>query len=709
MHPQEASGAAEKAIAPYGSWESPITAAAVSAAGRTVEGLAVAGDGRLVWVEKRPEQGGASVLVREAAEPRRQALDVTPQGFAVRTLAQEYGGGSGAFAVQGDTVVFSNYTDQRLYRQTIGDSSPLPLTPDYAGSEVRYADGVFDPHFHRYVTIMEDHRDSSSDPVTITTIAAVKISDRDVNEPTILVSGNDFYAFPRIDPSEKRMAWIEWSNPNMSWDKSQLWVGYFSEKGEVHNRICIAGGDPALVESPTEPKWSAKGELFFITDRQSGFWNIYKWDEQSNVVIQLYALDAEFSKPMWVFGASSYAFLGKDDSSLKIICCYRQNGRSYVGVLDPGSGSFSTLDIPFSSVTNIVSGDECFYIEGASANLPESIAKVTLDEKRKVTADFSLVWSSSEDVTKHKSYFSVPEFIKFPTVIPGQHAYAYFYAPYNHSFQGSSNEKPPLLVRTHGGPTEEARGVLDLNVQYWTSRGWALVDVNYGGSSGYGREYRERLLGQWGVVDVNDCCSCATFLVETGRVDGKRLCITGESAGGFTTLACLAFRQTFKAGCSLYGASFHCHFSPIWLQLNPTILIHVGLCCVYKQIADLTSLRASSHKFEACYTDNLVGNKQAYFERAPINFVDKFTCPLILFHGLEDTVVQPDQTTKIYRAIKDKGLPVALVEYEGEPHGFRKAENIKFTLEQEMMFFARLVGKFKVADDITPIKIENFD
>ncbi|CAL5051809.1 unnamed protein product [Urochloa decumbens] len=667
MHPQ-ASGGAEKVTAPYGSWESPITAAAVSAAGRTVEGLAVAGDGRLVLVEKRPEEGGASVLVTKAADPRGEAVDVTPRGFAVRTLAQEYGGGSGAFAVQGDTVVFSNYSDQRLYTQVIGDSSPLPLTPDYARSEVRYADGVFDPHFHRYVTIMEDHRNKSSSPVT--TIAAVKITDRNVNEPTILVSGNDFYAFPRIDPSKKRMAWIEWSNPNMSWDKSQLWVGYFSEKGEVQNRICIAGGDPTLVESPTEPMWSWKGELFFITDRQSGFWNIYKWDEQSNVVIQLYALDAEFSKPMWVFGASSYAFLGKDDSSPKIICSYRQNGRSYVGVLDHGSGSFSMLDIPFSSVTNIISGNKY---------LPVSIAKVTLDEERTVTTDFSIVWSSSEDVTKYQSYFSLPEFIEFPTVIPGKHAYAYFYAPHNHCFQGSSDEKPPLLVRTHGGPTEEARGILDLNVQYWTSRGWALVDVNYGGSSGYGREYRERLLGQWGVVDVNDCCSCATFLVETGRVDEQRLCITGESAGGFTTLACLAFRQTFKAGCSLYG------------------------------IADLASLRAGSHKFEAYYTDNLVGNKQAYFERSPINFVDRFTCPLILFHGLKDTVVSPDQTTKIYKAIKDKGLPVALVEYEGEPHGFRKAENIKFTLEQEMVFFARLVGKFKVADDITPIKIENVD
>ncbi|KAF7100217.1 hypothetical protein CFC21_101755 [Triticum aestivum] len=665
----------EKATAPYGSWESPISADAVSSAGKTVEGLAVAGDGRLLWVETRPEEGGRGVLVKEGAGTDGRGLDVTPQEFAVRSLAQEYGGG--AFAVQGDVVVFSNYSDQRLYKQTMGDNSPLPLTPDYGGPVVRYADGVFDPHFNRYVTVMEDHRKSGSNPIT--TVAAVSTSVEDVNEPTVLLSGNDFYAFPRIDPTEKRMAWIEWSDPNMSWDKAQLWVGYFSSKGEVEKRICIAGGDPTIVESPTEPKWSSKGELFFITDRQSGFWNIYKWDEQSNVVVQVYSLDAEFSKPMWVFGVSSYAFLGNDDQSQKIVCCYRQNGKSYVGLLDHDSGSFSKIDLPFSAVTNIVSADGSFYVEGASASLPVSIAKVTLDEKRTMATDFSIVWSSSEDIKKYTPYFSLPEFMEFPTVIPGQHAYAYFYPPYNHTFQGSSDEKPPLLVRTHGGPTDEARGILDLSVQYWTSRGWAFVDVNYGGSAGYGREYRERLLGQWGVVDVNDCCSCATFLVATGRVDAQRLCVTGESAGGFTTLACLAFRQTFKAGSSLYG------------------------------IADLASLRAGMHKFEAYYIDNLVGNKQAYFERSPINFVERFTCPVILFQGLDDPVVSPDQATTIYKAIKDKGLPVALVEYEGEQHGFRKAENIKFTLEQQMMFFARLVGHFKVADNIAPIKIDNFD
>ncbi|KAI8011664.1 Anaphase-promoting complex subunit 7 [Camellia lanceoleosa] len=228
--------------------------------------------------------------------------------------------------------------------------------------------------------------------------------------------------------------------------------------------------------------------------------------------------------------------------------------------------------------------------------------------------------------------------------------------------QASQEEKPPLLLESHGGPTDEAHGILNLNIQYWMSRGWSFVDVNYGGSTGYGREYRERLLGSWGIVNVNDCCSCAKYLVDDGKVDGERICITGCSAGGYTTLASLAFRETFKAGASLFG------------------------------IADLNSLRAEMHKFESHYISNLVGSEEALFERSPINFVDKFSCPIILFQGLEDKVVQPEQARKIYMALKKKGLPVALVEYEGEPHGFRKADNMKFTLEQQMVFFALIVA-----------------
>lgn len=656
-------------MAPFGSWRSPITADVVSGADRRLGGIALAGDGRLLWIEGRPEEKGRMVIVKEEDNP----VDVIPQEFAARTLAQEYGGG--AFAVDKSVVVFSNYKDQRLYKQTIGTGGPpVPLTPDYGAPNVSYADGVFDPHFDRYVTVMEDRRKDSLNSTT--TIAAINLSGSDVHEPKVLISGNDFYAFPRIDQNKKRIAWIEWSHPNMPWDKSELWVGYFAESGDLTKRVCIAGGNRLLIESPSEPKWSPKGELFFVTDRGSGFWNIYKWVEQTNEIVPVYSLDAEFTRPLWVFGISSYDFLGNSDH---IVFSYRQQGKSHLGVLDCDSGSISLLDIPFSDLSDVVAADDYFYIEGASASIPRSIAKVTLNESKTKVVNFSIAWSSSPDLVQYRPFFSTPELVEFPTSKPGQKAYAYFYPPSNPNFQGLPDEKPPLLVKTHGGPTAETRAILDLSVQYWTSRGWAYVDVNYGGSTGYGREYRERLLNKWGIVDVDDCCGCARFLVESGKVDGQRLCITGRSAGGYTTLASLAFRDTFKAGASLYG------------------------------VGDLSLLRAETHKFESHYMDNLVGNERAYYERSPINFVNQFTCPVILFQGLEDKVVPPDQARKIYSALKEKGLPVALVEYEGEQHGFRKAENIKFTLEQQMVFFARLVGKFEVADDITPIKIENFD
>ncbi|KAM3209124.1 hypothetical protein ACQJBY_063674 [Aegilops geniculata] len=667
--PADAAGGERPTAAPFGSWRSPITADVVSGASKRLGDIALAGDGRLLWIEGRPEEKGRMVIVKEDDKP----VDIIPQEFAARTLAQEYGGG--AFAVQDNVVVFSNYKDQRLYKQPIGTGSlPVPLTPDYGAPDVSYADGVFDPHFSRYITVMEDRRTSSLNPTT--TIVSVNLSNGDVHEPKVLISGNDFYASPRIDPTKKRMAWIEWGHPNMPWDKSELWVGYFSESGDLTERVCVAGSNPMLVESPAEPKWSPKGELFFITDRGSGFWNIYKWVEHTNEVVPMYTLDAEFTRPLWVFGINSYDFLGKSNH---IVFTYRQLGKSYLGVLDCDSGSVSLLDIPFSDLSNVVTGNDYFYIEGASGSIPTSIAKVTLDENKTKVISFSIVWSSSPDVMQYRSFFSTPEFIEFPTSSPGQKAYAYFYPPLNPMFEGLPDEKPPLLVKTHGGPTAETRGVLDLSVQYWTSRGWAFLDVNYGGSTGYGREYRERLLKKWGIVDVDDCCSCARFLVENGKVDEQRLCITGRSAGGYTTLASLAFRDTFKAGASLYG------------------------------IGDITLLRAETHKFESRYMDNLVGSEEAYYERSPINFVNKFTCPVILFQGLDDKVVPPDQARKIYKALKESGLPVALVEYEGEQHGFRKAENIKFTLEQQMVFFARTVGKFEVADDITPIKIENFD
>ncbi|KAL9281369.1 putative bleomycin hydrolase [Arabidopsis thaliana] len=659
--------------APYGSWKSPITADIVSGASKRLGGTAVDSHGRLVLLESRPnESGGVLVLQGETS------IDITPKDFAVRTLTQEYGGG--AFQISSDdTLVFSNYKDQRLYKQDITDkdSSPKPITPDYGAPAVTYADGVFDSRFNRYVTVREDGRKDRSNPIT--TIVEVNLSGETLEEPKVLVSGNDFYAFPRLDPKCERLAWIEWSHPNMPWDKAELWVGYISEGGNIDKRVCVAGCDPKYVESPTEPKWSSRGELFFVTDRKNGCWNIHKWIESTNEVVSVYPLDGEFAKPLWIFGTNSYEIIECSEEKNLIACSYRQKGKSYLGIVDDSQGSCSLLDIPLTDFDSITLGNQCLYVEGASAVLPPSVARVTLDQHKTKALSSEIVWSSSPDVLKYKAYFSVPELIEFPTEVPGQNAYAYFYPPTNPLYNASMEEKPPLLVKSHGGPTAESRGSLNLNIQYWTSRGWAFVDVNYGGSTGYGREYRERLLRQWGIVDVDDCCGCAKYLVSSGKADVKRLCISGGSAGGYTTLASLAFRDVFKAGASLYG------------------------------VADLKMLKEEGHKFESRYIDNLVGDEKDFYERSPINFVDKFSCPIILFQGLEDKVVTPDQSRKIYEALKKKGLPVALVEYEGEQHGFRKAENIKYTLEQQMVFFARVVGGFKVADNITPLKIDNFD
>ncbi|KAK9668588.1 hypothetical protein RND81_13G070200 [Saponaria officinalis] len=675
-----ASASPENLTAPYGSWKSPITADLISGAEKRLGGISVDGSGRLVWLESRPTEAGRGVLVREPEDLGAEPLDITPIDFSVRSRAQEYGGG--AFTISGNTVVFSNYKDQRLYQQTIshGDSSPSPITPDYGGPVVCYADGVFDPRFPRFITVMEDQRESVLNPTT--TIAAINLGHDDIviQEPKILVGGNDFYAFPRLDPKGERLAWIEWGHPNMPWDRSELWVGYISENGDVYKRVCICGADFDLNESPTEPKWTSKGDLFFITDRKNGFWNLYKWIESKNEIIALCPMEAEFARPLWVFGMSSYEILDSNEQRNLVACSYRKKGRSYLGVLDDAQSRLSVLGIPFTDISNIqASGCNCLYIEGASASNPSSVAKVTLDDQKSKAVEFDIIWSSSPESAKFQSYFSLPELIEFPTEVAGQTAYAYFYPPSNPAYKAGQEDKPPLLLKSHGGPTAETRGILNLSVQYWTSRGWAFVDVNYGGSTGYGREYRDRLLGQWGTIDVNDCCSCAKFLVDNGKVDADRLCITGGSAGGYTTLAALAFKETFKAGASLYG------------------------------VADLNSLRAETHKFESHYINNLVGAEKDFFEKSPINFVDKFSCPIILFQGLEDKVVPPDQARAIYKALKNKGLPVVLVEYEGEQHGFRKAENIKFTIEQQMVFFARTIGNFKVADDIAPISIDNFD
>lgn len=667
-----------KSETPYGAWKSPLTAEFVSGSSKRLGGAAVDSEGRVLWLEARPSEAGRAVLMREGAQPGSAAEDITPANFNVRTLVHEYGGG--AFKVKGDTIVFSNYADQRLYKQSIhGDRTPVSLTPVYENKAVRYADGEFDDRFNRVIVVREDNRQEGIESVN--EIVAVSLSDDANLEPKVLVKGSDFYMFPRLSPDGQMLAWMEWCHPNMPWDRTSIWVGKVSDEGGITNPICIAGGDVGIVEAPTEPKWSPNGELIFVSDRGSGFWNLYSWGVGKKVQA-LCPLEAEFARPAWVFGISSFAFFG--NSGTQIVCTYRQRGLSHLATLDLASGSLSPIKTRFTDIYNLFAkGNEVFFSAGSPTDTL-SLVKVSLAQGPEGAPKESVLWSSiGIDLEKYKPYFSTPRVVEFSTNVEGETAFANFYPPVNGDFVGPAGERPPLLVRSHGGPTSEASTALDPAIQYWTSRGWAFADVNYGGSSGYGRAYRERLYGQWGIVDVNDCCSCAEYLVKVGEVDSKRLCIDGRSAGGYTTMAALVFKDTFTAGASLYG------------------------------ISDLKSCLSDTHKFESRYMINLLGPEDVIeknlYDRSPINFLEKLSCPIILFQGLEDKVVPPNQARMIYDAVKAKGIPVALVEYEGEQHGFRKAENIRNTLEQEMTFFARLVGGFEVADDIVPIKVDNFD
>jgi dipeptidyl aminopeptidase/acylaminoacyl peptidase len=479
----------------------------------------------------------------------------------------------------------------------------------------------------------------------------------------IVVSGNDFYSSPRLSPDASRLAWLAWNHPNMPWDGTELWTGKLNDGGFLFDKIRIAGG-PA--ESIFQPQWSPDGTLYFVSDR-SGWWNLYRWRDDR--VEALCPMDAEFGQPQWVFGSSLYGFA----SANLIICCYSKNGRDHLAALDAETKELTDIDLPFSAISQVNAvGNRAVFI-GASATEPTSI--VSLD----LPGGHPAVLRRSRASAVDPGYLTGPRPIEFPTEA-GLTAHGYFYPPHNRDFAAAENEKPPLLVISHGGPTSCSSASLKYAIQYWTSRGIAVLDVNYGGSSGYGRAYRERLNGKWGIADVDDCVNGARYLVKRGEVDGQRLAIRGGSAGGYTTLCALTFRDTFKAGASHYG------------------------------ISDLEALAEDTHKFESRYLDKLVGpypqRRELYVQRSPIHFTERLSCPMILFQGLEDKVVPPNQAEKMAAAVRAKKFPIALLTFEGEQHGFRKAENIKRVLEAELYFYSKVFG-FELAEPVEPIEIEN--
>lgn len=637
-------------IVPFGSWKSPIKTEDVFARFVGLGGIQLDGN-TLYWCELRPD--GRSVMV--CRSPAQQPIDLTPPGYNVRTRVHEYGGGD--YLVVDGVVYFSNFTDQIMYRQAPG-SEPQPFTRQEG---MRYADAILDGAHGRIIAVREDHTTTAAQPVN--TLVGIPTAGDSAEQ--ILVSGNDFYASPRLNRAGDRLAWLSWNHPNMPWDGTHLWVAEVLPDGSLGQPTLAAGGD---AESIFQPEWSPDGSLYFISDR-TGWWNLYRWHEQQRRVEALCPMQAEFGEPQWVFGLSTYGF----ECAEKIICACSQNGCYHLASLDTRTLSFQEIPLPYTFISDLhVAPGRAIFLAGSAT---EPIALVQLDL---VSGEIEVLRRVRE-VTIDRANFSAGQPIEFPTD-QGLTAHGFFYPPKNRDFVGLPDELPPLLVMSHGGPTGATTSVLRYSFQYWTTRGFAVLDVDYGGSTGHGRAYRERLKGQWGIVDVADCVNGARYLVNRGLVDGERLAITGGSAGGYTTLCALTFYDLFKAGASYYGVS------------------------------DLEALARDTHKFESRYLDGLVGpypeRRDLYVSRSPIHAVEKLACPVILLQGLDDPVVPPNQSQIMFDALRRRGLPVTYLTFAGEQHGFVKAENNQRALEAEYYFYSRIF-KFEPADEIVPVQIEN--
>ncbi|MBZ5537570.1 MAG: S9 family peptidase [Acidobacteriia bacterium] len=644
-------------IAPYGAWKSPITSDLIVAGTVGLSEITLDGED-LYWIESRPTEGGRQVLVKRMPDGRK--TDMTPLPFNVRTRVHEYGGG--AYVVAKGNIYFSNFSDQRLYEQRPGEA-PHPLTP---AADIRYADAIFDLQRNRLICVREDHTVEGREAVN--TLVAVGLQNPlqptpEAGTDQVLVSGNDFYSSPRLNPDGNLIAWLSWNHPNMPWDGTELWMGEINPDGSLGPKHRIAGGAD---ESIFQPEWSPDGSLYFVSDR-TGWWNLYRWRDDR--IEQMCEMPAEFGLPHWLFRFSTYAF----ESADRIICTFNKDGNWRLAMLDTSTKRLDPVDTPFTEIRYVraARGKAVFWagspVEGSS------IIQLDLATRRVE------VLERSSHIKIDPGYLSIPQTIEFPTE-NGLAAYAFYYPPKNRDFTAPSGEKPPLLVKSHGGPTAATTAILNLGIQYWTSRGFAVLDVNYGGSTGYGRAYRQRLNGQWGIVDVDDCVNGARDLVARGEVDEQRLAIDGGSAGGYTTLCALTFRTIFKAGASYYG------------------------------ISDLKVMDEDTHKFESRYSHSLLGSfpakEEIYHDRSPIHFIDRLSCPIILFQGLEDEIVLPNQSEMMFETLRRKGLPVAYLPFEGEQHGFRRAENIKRALDAELYFFSKVFG-FELADPVEPVKIEN--
>jgi dipeptidyl aminopeptidase/acylaminoacyl peptidase len=636
-----------KQAAPYGTWTSPIDAAVV-AAGAAPLSQAMLDGGDVLWLAGRAAEAGRTTLLRRRGA---EVGELTPAPFNVRTGVHEYGGG--ACVASRGSVWFSHFADNRIYR--IGaDGLPAPVS---AGGARRYADFVPDWQRQRLVGVREDHSAGATYPVN--TVCAIGFDGAEA----VLVEGNDFYAAPRVSPDGSQLAWLSWDHPRMPWQGTELWLAEIAPDGALVNRRLVAGGAD---ESICQPEWSPGGTLHFVSDR-SGWWNLYRLADGR--VQPLCGRAAEFAGPHWNFGGSMYGFRSDDE----IVCTYIEDGVSRLARLSTSDGLLREIANPYQEIRELrVEGDTAVLLGGAPTIALE-LARIDLASGAREV----LVRSIGQ--LPDAGYLSVPQAISFPSS-GGRTAHAFYYPPHNADFAPLAGEKPPLMVIGHGGPTGMATSTLKLATQFWTSRGFAVLDVNYGGSTGFGRAYRDLLKGQWGVIDVEDCVAGARHLAERGLVDPERLVIRGSSAGGLTTLNALIFHDVFKAGASYYG------------------------------VTDLKGLDADSHKFESHYNQYLIAPmpqaEALYRERSPINHTDALERPMIFFQGLDDKVVPPQQSEAMATALRARGVPVAYITLEGEGHGFRKAESIVRTLEAELYFYLRVFG-IPAPQGLAAVTIEN--
>jgi dipeptidyl aminopeptidase/acylaminoacyl peptidase len=658
----------------FGSWSSPITADRVIAASVRLGDIAVgadAGDALLWWDELRPQEDGRTQIVRQSTDG--VDVDVLPAGFSANSRVHEYGGGS--WWLHDDTLFFVNDDDQRVWRLQPGDVAPDPVSPaPDTPRGLRYADGVVTADAKWIVCVQEVHPGESTHPgdrdEAVNRLIALGVDSGEI-EP--LFQSSDFVAWPRLSPGDGFVSFLTWDHPDMPWDSTGLWVAGF-ESGDAPHLVdaeCVAG---QRSESICQPQWDSNGRLWFISDR-TDWWNLYRFSNSGRPAgdpIQVDGRPVEVGQPEWVFGHPRYAFTADG----RVVFGSTAHGSDSLGVVDPIEPRVDRLDVAVTSVASVAAGRSAGFFVGATFVSEPSIESVLLGRDGAVGGQTTI--RPAREMGLSSAYISEPQHISFPTSDGAARAHALFYPPSNPQGSAPPGDRPPLLVMIHGGPTSSARPELKLGVQYWTSRGFAVADVNYRGSTGYGRNFRDELKGNWGRSDVEDCVAAADFLAAAGRVDRDRLLIRGGSAGGFTALAALTFTDAFAAGASLYG------------------------------VADLAVLAADTHKFESRYLDSLVGPwpeaAEVYRERSPIHHVDRLDRPVIILQGLEDKVVPPNQAELIVDALAARGVPHAYVTFDDEGHGFRKAPNIKRALEAELSFYLQIL-EIPHPDDLPVVEI----